>query len=400
MRHERQMEILDQVAGAGNGMAGLHGAAGMTNPASAYTDDRRYAVEQQALFRDRPVFMALSCELQEAGQYRVGTFGGVPIAVVRQPDGGLAAMVNACRHRGAPILDAPVGPERAKVARAGDGGPGLRLLQCPYHAWTYELDGTLKARPASNGAFDDVASDCNLRQVAVAEQHGVILVRPGGTAPIDVDGVLSGVGSEFDDFGVEKLVHVESRVNTWNMNWKLVLDTFTEVYHIRTLHRETIGPYFNSDCMVVDEFGLNMGITAFRKNLLDELDKPIEQRSILPYATVQYFVLPNALIVFQLDHFEVWRIEPIDVRTTRTTTSVYALDEPVDDELRVHLAKNLDVLLQVTGTEDFPLMTRIQANLDSGALPEVIYGRNEAALVHFHRSIDRMLAESGVESGS
>ncbi len=83
------------------------------------------------------------------------------------------------------------------------------------------------------------------------------------------------------------------------------------------------------------------------------------------------------------------------MRTTRTTTSSYTLEGPVDDALRAHLVKNLDLLLTVTGTEDFPLMERIQANLESRALPEVVYGRNEAALSHFHRSLDLVLAGDG-----
>ncbi len=383
MRHIRQMELLERIADAGPGMKGLQAEASMVNPASVYTDDDHFRHELDVLFRDGPVFFGLSCELSEPGHYRTGVFGGIPVVVVRQPDGGLKAMVNACRHRGAPVAAPRTEPHDADSA--------VRTLSCPYHAWTYELDGKLKARPASHEAFDDVGQNCDLHPLAVAEDHGMIFVRPGSGEPIDLDEVLQGIDSDLAPFGLAKQVHVESRVNTWKINWKLVLDTFTEVYHIRTLHRDTIAPYFNSDCMVFEPFGDNMQVMAYRKDILDELDKPAEERSILPYATIQYFVIPNALIVFQLDHFEVWRIEPIDVRTTRTTTSVYATGGPVTDELRVHLAKNLDVLLQVTGTEDFPLMEQIQANLDSGALPEVMYGRNEAALSHFHRSLNERL---------
>ncbi|MGI9596764.1 MAG: aromatic ring-hydroxylating oxygenase subunit alpha [Acidimicrobiales bacterium] len=380
------MELLDRVAAAGPGMKGLQAADSMVNPATIYTDRSRFEREQRLLFRDGPVFFALSCELSEPGQYRTGVFDQIPVAVVRQADGGLKAMVNACRHRGAPVLASisePYGPDTTR-----------KNLTCPYHAWTYDLDGTLKARPASHGAFDDIddsGNDCGLRPLAVAEGHGLIFVRPGGDEPIDLDQVLQGAGDDLAQFELQNHVHVESRVHTWNINWKLVLDTFAEVYHVRTLHRDTIGPYFNSDCMIFEPLGHNMLATAYRKNILDEMAKPRAERSILPYATIQYFLIPNGLVVFQLDHFEVWRLEPIDTRTTRTTTSVYAMSGPVTDDIRDHLVKNLDVLLEVTGTEDFPLMTQIQRNLDSGALPEVIYGRNEAALSHFHRSLNRLL---------
>jgi hypothetical protein len=175
------------------------------------------------------------------------------------------------------------------------------------------------------------------------------------------------------------------------MNWKLILDTFSESYHIRTLHANTIAPYFNSDTVIYEGFGRNCVSIGLRKNVLDELDKPQDEWSIIPYGTIQYFLVPTGLVVHQLDHVEVWRVEPIDVRTTRTVTSVYATDEALEARGRGYFIKNLDLLLQVTGSEDFPLMERIQANLDSGALPQLVYGRNEPPLIHFHRSINEAL---------
>lgn len=107
--------------------------------------------------------------------------------------------------------------------------------------------------------------------------------------------------------------------------------------------------------------------------------------------------MPNALLCHQIDHIELWRVEPIDVRRTRATTSVFAMSGPIDERDNRYLRKNLDLLLAVTGGEDFPLMERIQRNLDSGALPNVVYGRIEPALVHFHQSIDAALAAGGLD---
>jgi hypothetical protein len=103
-------------------------------------------------------------------------------------------------------------------------------------------------------------------------------------------------------------------------------------------------------------------------------------------------LFPNALFVHQMDHVEIWRIEPIDVRNTLVTTSIYAPSEPKSEKARDYFVKNLDALLRVTETEDFPLMAEIQKNLESGALPEIVYGRLEPPLIHFHRSVDAALA--------
>jgi phenylpropionate dioxygenase-like ring-hydroxylating dioxygenase large terminal subunit len=379
MRHERQVELLQRVADAGEHFRGLQAPECLVHPAAVYTDPDRFEREVRLLFRDGPVFFALSAALPNPGDYQADTVGGVPLVVVRQRDGSLRAMVNVCRHRGAPVV-AP-----------GSGGEEARSFTCPYHGWVYGTDGALKGRPLSGGAFDDVGIDCGLHRVAVAEQYGLIFVRPGGDDPIDVDGFLCGAQHDLADFDLGRYTHVQSRVNTWKMNWKLFLDTFTESYHIRTLHHSTLFPRFNSDCTICDGFGRHCLSVGLRADVLDETRKPVEEWSILPYGTIQYFLVPSGLVVHQLDHVETWRVEPIDVHTSRLVTSIYAPTKPETDKALSYWHKNLDLLLEVTGTEDFPLMEQIQANLDSGALPEVVYGRNEPPLIHYHREIDKLL---------
>jgi phenylpropionate dioxygenase-like ring-hydroxylating dioxygenase large terminal subunit len=374
MRKQRQIELLERVAAAGPHLRGLHAPASMVNPASAYTDPDRFAREQRILFRDGPLFFGLSCELPAPGSYRSATFDGVPLLVVRHHDGTLRAMVNACRHRGAPLVE------------PNTTGSELRGLVCPYHAWTYDLDGTLLARPRSEGAFEDVPLRCDLYARAVEERYGMIFVRPGGPQPFDVDAFLGGAEDDLGAFGLARYVPIESRTRTWKMNWKLVLDTFTESYHIRTLHKDTVAPMFNSDCVISEAFGRHPVSIGLRKTVFDEFAKPKAEWSLLPYGTLNYILVPNALLVHQIDHVEVWRVEPIDVRTTVTTSSIFAPTAPESEKARNYFVKNLELLLQVTGTEDFPLMERIQANLDSGALPEVVYGRIEPPLIHFHRA--------------
>ncbi|MEO5901328.1 MAG: aromatic ring-hydroxylating dioxygenase subunit alpha [Ilumatobacteraceae bacterium] len=378
MRHERQVALLKRVADSGERHVGLFGTHSLVQPSSTYTDGDRFGREQRVLFRDGPVLMGLTSECAQPGSYLTGTFGGVPIAVVRQTDGSLRAMVNACRHRGAPVL-------------AGRG-EGLRRMSCPYHAWTYELDGALHSRPLADGAFDDVTIDCGLHAVAVAERYGLIFVRAGSTEPIDVEHFLGGAADDLESFDLAASVHVETRVSEWEMNWKLVLDTFTESYHIRTLHRESLFPTFDSTCSIFESFGSHLLNVGFRKDIHDELAKPEAEQSLLPYGTVQYFLLPSAMLCHQVDHLELWRFEPIDVRHTRVSTTVLANTGPLTARTDRYLRKNLDVLLEVTGQEDFPLMEQIQRNLDSGALPAVVYGRIEPALVHLHESIDAALA--------
>jgi phenylpropionate dioxygenase-like ring-hydroxylating dioxygenase large terminal subunit len=375
MRHERQVELLQRLADAGEHLHGLHAPASVTIPSSTYTDAERFQRERDVLFRRGPTFFALSGEVREPGNSLTFTVGGIPIAVVRQPDGTLRALVNICRHRGAPVVTAET-PANA------------RSFTCPYHGWVYGLDGALRGAPLSAGAFDDVEQNCDLLQVAVAEAHGMIFVRAGSGEPIDVDAFLDGSADDLASYGLEHYVPVETRTAEWRMNWKLAVDTFTESYHIRTLHKQTLGPYFNSDCLVFEPFGRHFLAVGVRKDVLNEMAKPVEERALLPYATMQHFLVPNGIVVHQLDHVETWHVEPIDVRTCRLTTSIFAPSVASAETQRERWTQNLDLLLQVTGTEDFPMMMAIQENLDAGAVTELVHGRIEPPLIHFHRVID------------
>ncbi|HEX2887676.1 aromatic ring-hydroxylating dioxygenase subunit alpha [Vineibacter terrae] len=379
MRQERQIELLERLVGIDPSLPWTYAPASMRNPASAYTDPDRFAQEMRVLFRDQPQFVGLTGECATPGAYLTTTLGGVPIAVIRQADGSLRAVVNACRHRGATLLE-------------GRGQGGMRRIVCPYHGWTYDTDGRLLQRPAAAHGFDDVGVSCNLHERAVAEKYGLIFVHPTSAAPFDVDAVLHGAQDELADYKLADYVHIETRTNSWKMNWKMVLDTFTESYHIRWLHRNTIAPYFMCD-LIFDAFGPNPRTIGLRKTVIDQLkDKPRSEWTLLPYSTTQYFLVPNGLLVYQLDHIEVWRLTPIDVGSVQVATSIFAPEAPKDEKTLRHWTKNLDVLLKVTESEDFPQMERIQKNLESGALPEVVYGRIEPALVHMHRAINEALA--------
>jgi phenylpropionate dioxygenase-like ring-hydroxylating dioxygenase large terminal subunit len=273
-------------------------------------------------------------------------------------------------------------------------GDGLTAFACPYHGWTYRLDGTLVARPASAGAFDDVTLDCALHRVAIAERHGLVFVRAEGDGPIDIDDTLGGLADDLAGYELARYVPVETRTNRWAVNWKMIIDTFMEQYHIRWLHRNSIAPSFLSYSTLFDAFGANGRIIGLQRDVMQEIEKPRDERRLIPCSTIQYNLVPRALLVHQIDHLELWRINPLGVASTETVTSVFAPESPPTEKARNYFIKNLDLLLRVTGSEDFPMMERIQHALQSQRLPEVVYGRIEPGLVHFHKSVNALLEEA------
>ena len=378
MRHERQIELLRRLKDIDPNEPWPLAAHSMRNPASAYADPARFEDERRILFRQRPQMLGLSTECATPGAYITADLGGVPALVVRQADGSLRGFVNACRHRGAPVAE----------------GAGQRpRLACPYHGWVYELDGALAARPYAEAAFDDAPrSGCSLLPIFVAEGYGLIFAQAERGESLTADSALAGAQEELGDYGLESYVLIEARENTWKVNWKLILDTFTESYHIRALHKNSIAATYSTDVSICNAFGPHPQMIGLLKSVFAEIEKPEADWRFLPHTTLQYIFMPSGLITYQRDHIELWRVTPLSVDRTLVRTSLYAPEAPTTDKARAYWKKNLDLLLQVTGTEDFPLMEKIQANLASGAVPELIYGKNEPALIHLHRSIDEALA--------
>jgi phenylpropionate dioxygenase-like ring-hydroxylating dioxygenase large terminal subunit len=375
MDRTQEIALIERFGASSPAERFTYAAASMRNPASHYTDPEWFDDEMAVLFRAKPLFVGLSVECSEPGAHLVRSLGGIYIAVVRQRDGSLRAFVNMCRHRGASLF-------------AGDGIGNSRRIVCPYHAWTYDMDGQLLNRPNSYGTFDDVSDACNLMRRAVVEKHGLIYVDPTSDAAFDVDEQLHGTQREFKGYGIETAHPVETRVSTWKMNWKLLLDAFLEPYHVPYLHQKTINPVFLPH-QFFDSFGPLPRVVGLRRTVVAQTTtEPREEWTLFPHAAAVYVLLPNALMTYQGDHLETWRIEPIDVETTRAYTTIFAPEPPATDKARDYWLRNLEVLCDVSFNEDFPMQEQIQRNLKSGAMTDVFYGRIEPALVHYHTSVN------------
>jgi phenylpropionate dioxygenase-like ring-hydroxylating dioxygenase large terminal subunit len=157
------------------------------NDVSAYTCADRHKREEATLIRgDQPLLMGLSCDWLAPGSYRSDDLAGVPIVTVRGNDGRLRAFLNVCRHRGAKIVE---------------GRGQARAFHCPYHAWTYGIDGTLRSIPEEAASFPGVREERpSLTPLPLAEKYGMVWVTPtptsGGSLDLDIDPWLHGLGAD------------------------------------------------------------------------------------------------------------------------------------------------------------------------------------------------------------
>lgn len=348
-------------------------------PAAHYVSNEQHAREIDALFRKRPLLVALTPHIPNEGDYLSHEALDTSLLLVRDPDGNARAYVNACRHRG---------------ARLAEGRGTKASFSCPFHAWNWGLDGMIIARPNSHDGFSgaDARYD-QLVELPCYETSGLIFVLlEGGDIKDKVHDLMGEALPDIASLDIANTEYIDSRTTELDCNYKFFLDGFAETYHIAPLHKNTISPFYYSNSTLVDQMGDVVHLMSPRKTIDREFEKPeSEQDSALPYCTTEYLVAPNALLTHQVDHIQFWRTYPVDgANRCRIELNVF-WPKPMDEEAERKAHLNVDLVWQVTTDEDFPQSVAIHRNLANGDLPELIFGRNEPALIYYHQNIARAI---------
>jgi phenylpropionate dioxygenase-like ring-hydroxylating dioxygenase large terminal subunit len=347
----------------------------LANPVAEYTDPRRLAQEQDVLFRHTPVVVGHASQCPEPYDFVTCELAGIPVIVTRQPDRSLRAFLNVCRHRGC----------RVTFEECGHRGS----FTCPYHAWGYRADGSLATIPYEDGFAGLDRREMGLVALPVQERHGLVWVvlTPGGT--IDVAAHLGELDEELGSYGLEGFVVERSTLLPAPFNWKLVVDGFLEVYHLRFLHAATIAPYIMTNLAPFEPIGHHGRMVAVRTSYAAARAEQADQLDLMPEVAVIYQIFPNTILIWQADHFETWFVSPAGDDPAGSTSLVQLLTpRPTasDDEQR-HWDRNWKVLMDTVAQEDFVASTAIQRGFGVGAQTHLTFGRNEPALQHYHRTL-------------
>lgn len=200
---------------------------------SYYTDPAVFAREQEAIFSGDWLCVARSGDIAAPGQFQTVQAGRESVIVVRQRDGGLRAFLNVCRHRGARVC----GDEPGQVSR---------YLRCPYHAWSYDLDGRLAAAPNLARMPDVDRVEYGLVPVALREWLGYAWVCLATAPPSFEERVMGAVAGRLgaveaiDAYRLGELAVGRRIVYDVAANWKLIVENFMECYHCATIHPELV----------------------------------------------------------------------------------------------------------------------------------------------------------------
>ena len=194
-------------------------------PRSVYTSGEFLAHELEHIFKRDWLCAGRASALEKPGDYLTMEIAGEPIMVLRDREGNLRAQSNVCRHRMSTLLE---------------GRGNVSAIVCPYHAWTYSLDGSLRGAPAMmhNEAF--CKSDIKLPQVRCEDWQGWIMVTLNPEAR-SCSEALGEIDNLVGHYRMENYRETFREQHRWNTNWKVLAENFMESYHLPVCHAGTIG---------------------------------------------------------------------------------------------------------------------------------------------------------------
>ncbi len=339
--------------------------------AAAYTQQDWFNADVQQILAKTWQWVCHVEKLRAPGSYVTADIAGHPIAIVRDREGELRAFYNVCKHR-------------AHMLLSGEGK--TNLITCPYHAWTYKLDGVLVRAPHTGTLEDFHTGDICLDQVLVEEFCGFVYVNlnPGAQALKDVSGDL---GKEIMHWApdVADLTFGHRLTYDIRSNWKNVVDNFLECYHCPVSHKDF--------CTLVDMDTYKVTTHGIYSSHMADAGQGTNKAYDVSNATVRthavWWLWPTTCLMRYPGRSSmiVLNIMPMGPDRTLETYDFY-LETPEPDAMEVEAIKYLDEVLQV---EDIGLVESVQRGMSTPAFDQgrIVNdpsgsGKSEHAVHHFH----------------
>ncbi len=347
-------------------------------PTRRYTDPVFYDLECERVFRRCWLFAGHESEWPDPGSYRVTARSGSPIVVVRGDDGVLRAFYNSCRHRGAPVTRDECGT--------------ARRLTCQYHSWSYGVDGVLKAVPDARSFVDLDTATLGLVPVRCETWDGWVFVSedPDASPLVEFLGPIADQMAEIDGPSMRA---VGTQAHALDCNWKLMVDAFLEVYHVRTVHPDNAALLYNDQSATVAMLPNGHSRLTVEKHdtfrdfpmVSDEHDNPAVPL-LWRQTSTSFGIFPNLVVPMDTGAFTFLCMWPTGPASTELELRWYAPAWAGDHVPQEHLDRM--ALFETVMAQDTANMKPIQASIASPGARPFELGWHERLIHHFERFVD------------
>jgi len=309
-------------------------------PPSVYTSEEFLNRELSDIFSKDWFCVGRADALPNTGDYVTQDLAGQPIMVIRDKDGTLRAQSNVCMHRMSTLLH---------------GRGNARSIVCPYHAWTYNLDGSLRGAPAMTLNEGFCKEHYTLPQVRCQEWLGWVFVTLNPKAP-DVAEQLAQVEDMVGDYDMANYQETFFETHVWDTNWKVLAENFMESYHLPVCHAGTVGALSKLEDMICPP-----GLPAFNYHTIlkdDQLkialahpdnDRMEGERRRTTYLLALY---PSLLITLTPGYFWYLTLHPEGVGKVRINFGGGMSKEWMQDDEALKNLSDLKALLDDVNAED------------------------------------------------
>ncbi len=405
MEHTLQVKILKELMEQLDEGRNVDAGVQYRMPTTTYVCPEQAAREQEEFFQNHPQLIGLSGDLPEPGSFFTMDDFGTPLLATRDKNGQFHAFLNACRHR-----SVRVAPE-ARGRRS--------VFMCPFHHWSYANTGDLINIP-NEDHFGAIDKSCHgLKELCAVERDGLLWVHPKVGAEFDVDELLGDLAPELGSYGIDGHQYIGSTVIDKKLNWKFANDTFGETYHFGKLHKDTLGRLFHGNNLHFEEFGRHHRFVTASLSIDALREIPVEEWRIEYGTFVLYHLFPNIQLITSDDATTLIRIYPHADGPGRSVTHISfyysqaAIDFAAENERaefdpdKVYdpqagdqgrsLENSLEVFSSTVEQEDYWMGEMQQRAAENGELKEIMFGRNEPALHHFHQNYRAALGQPPLE---
>ncbi|MEO1037854.1 MAG: aromatic ring-hydroxylating dioxygenase subunit alpha [Pseudomonadota bacterium] len=356
-------------------------------PAGRYLDPDFLALEREHVWKKAWVYALHVDELPEVGSFRLWDRLGSPILIVRSADDAFRAFYNTCAHRGAPLVQT-------------ESGQRSKLFTCPYHGWSYNFDGELKAVRDPRD-FPDLDINCLSLHAVRCERFGnwlFINEDPDAEPLLDA---IAPFPDHWSTLALDDIAHIATSSFVIDCNVKVLLDAFMESYHLASIHQKTVNRFLDYKGTFIQLFNRGHMLMITPQRDPDWQDPGAKGMPVIDSATVvqrehnpSYHFFPNLVAPVSATGTPFLTFWPVDERTMIIDSHWFAPRSAVDHPLWETRIGNWERILE----EDTQFAPDIQRSIESGGFDGVTLSYQERRIYYWHEELDRRIGKDRVPS--